>query len=212
MSFEDPIRVADLKTRGTRFERVREEIRAPAGQLFGITEFMRPRVQEIAGTMPASLGRWVLSSARVSQWLARRTGGRQIRTSTISGFLLLYGVAGLRRWRRSTLRFHEENARIEDWLARVEGLARQNYSLAVELARAPRLVKGYGDTYERGWRNFSLLLEQLSALAPRADGGAQLARLIEAALADEEGAALRSQIAALTQAIQGQPMLHRARA
>ena len=148
----------------------------------------------------------------MSRWLARRTGGRQIRTSTITGFLLLYGIAGLRRWRRSTLRFHEENARIEDWLARIEALASQNYSLAVELARAPRLIKGYGETYERGWRNFSLLLEQLSALTPRADGGARLARLIEAALADEEGVALKRELAALAQAPAGQPVLQRARA
>jgi indolepyruvate ferredoxin oxidoreductase, beta subunit len=212
MSFEDPIRVADLKTRAARFERVREEIRAPAGQLFGITEFVRPRVEEIAGTMPVALGRRVLRSARMSRWLARRTGGRQIRTSTIGGFLLLYGIAGLRRWRRSTLRFHEENARIEEWLARVEALARQSYPLAVELARAPRLIKGYGETYERGWRNFSLLLEQLPALAPRADGGVQLARLIEAALADEEGAALKRELAALAQASPEQPLLDEARA
>ncbi|MGH8267043.1 MAG: indolepyruvate oxidoreductase subunit beta family protein [Steroidobacteraceae bacterium] len=197
MSFEDPMRVADLKTRGSRFVRVREEIRAPAGQLFGITDFMKPRVQEIAGTMPAPVGRWVLHSARLSKWLARGTGGRRIRTSTISGFLLLYAVAGLKRWRRSTLRFHEENARIEDWLGRIEGLAAENYSLAVELARAQRLIKGYGETHERGWRNFSLLLGQLGTLAPRSDGGALLARLIDAALADEEGAALRHELAAL---------------
>jgi len=44
MTFEDTIRVADLKTRSTRFTRVRDEIRADPGQLFGITEFMKPRV------------------------------------------------------------------------------------------------------------------------------------------------------------------------
>jgi len=36
---------------------VRDEIRAEPGQLFGITEFMKPRVEEIAGTLPAGLGR-----------------------------------------------------------------------------------------------------------------------------------------------------------
>src|SRR5215472_3712013 len=70
MSFEDPIRVADLKTRGSRFVRVRDEIRAPAEQLFGITDFMKPRVQEIAGTMPAPMGRWLLRSAGRGRWLA----------------------------------------------------------------------------------------------------------------------------------------------
>jgi len=64
-------------------------------------------------------------------------------------------LGGCKRWRRATLRFREENARIEAWLGRIVDLAEQHYSLAVELARAQRLVKGYGETHERGWRNFS---------------------------------------------------------
>lgn len=197
MTFEDTIRVADLKTRATRFSRVREEIRADADQLFGITEFMKPRVAEIAGTMPASLGRWILRSQGASRFLTRWTGGKRIRTSTISGFMLLYTLAGLRRWRRSTLRYHEENARIEDWLARIERLAKDNYPLAVELARAQRLVKGYGETHERGLKNFNALIERLDALATRSDGAAVLGRLQTAALADEEGQALARELATL---------------
>lgn len=196
MSFEDTIRVADLKTRASRFERVRQEIRAEPGQLFGITEFMKPRVEEIAGTLPRGLGKRVLSSPRLTGLLGKLTSGRQIRTRTLGGFLLLYLLSGLKRWRRGTLRFHEENARITAWLARIAALAAENYLVAVELARAQRLVKGYGETHERGWRNFSALLEQVDLLASRSDGGPVLARLIEAALADEEGAALRKEIAA----------------
>jgi indolepyruvate ferredoxin oxidoreductase beta subunit len=196
MTFEDTIRVADLKTRASRFTRVREEIRADAGQLFGITEFMKPGVAEIAGTLPAGLGRWILASARASHWLTGFTAGRQIRTRTLRGFLMLYALGGLKRWRRGTLRFHEENARIEAWLTRIEGVAAGNYRVAVELARAQRLIKGYGETHERGWRNFSVLLEELDLLAARADGGAVLARLIDAALEDEEGAGLRREMGA----------------
>jgi indolepyruvate ferredoxin oxidoreductase beta subunit len=206
MTFEDTIRVADLKTRGSRFERVKDEIRADPGQLFGITEFMKPRVEEIAGTLPAALGSWILGSPRVTQWLAKLTGGRQIRTRTLRGFLMLYMLAGLRRWRRGTLRFREENARIESWLARVEAVATENYPVAVELANAQRLVKGYGETHERGWRNFSTLLEQVDLLVARSDGGAVFARLIEAALADEEGTALRREISSLRAASQVAPM------
>jgi indolepyruvate ferredoxin oxidoreductase beta subunit len=198
MTFEDTIRVADLKTRAARFERVREEIRAAPGQIFGITEFMKPRVEEIAGTLPAGLGRRLLASPRLCGWLRRRTSGRQIRTGTVGGFLLLHTVGGLRRWRRSTLRFHEENARIEAWLGRIERLAATHYSLAVELARAQRLVKGYGDTHARGWRHFSALVEQLELLATRSDGALWLSRLQDAALADEEGQALARELAALS--------------
>jgi indolepyruvate ferredoxin oxidoreductase beta subunit len=103
----------------------------------------------------------------------------------------------MKRWRRGTLRFHEENARIEAWLARLETLAADNYLVAVELAKAQRLVKGYGETHERGWRNFTTLLEQVDLLASRSDGGTMLANLIEAALADEEGISLRKAVAAL---------------
>lgn len=200
MTFEDTIRVADLKTRATRFARVREEIRAEPDRLFGITDFMKPRVAEIAGTLPAALGAWVLGSPRVSGWLGRATGGKRIRTHTVSGFLLLHALGGLRRWRRGTHRYVEENSRMEDWLGRIERLAPGHYDLAVELARAQRLIKGYGETHERGWKSFTTLLERVEALAARADGAAVLARLHEAALADEEGKTLAKELAALAEA------------
>jgi indolepyruvate ferredoxin oxidoreductase, beta subunit len=212
MTFEDTIRVADLKTRATRFVRVREEIRADPGQLFGITEFMKPRVEEIAGSLPVGLGCWLLRSPGVSRWLTRWTGGKQIRTGTVTGFLMLHVLGGLKRWRRGTLRYHEENGRIEQWLGRIEGLAAINYALAVELARAQRLVKGYGETHERGWRNFSMLVDRLDELAPREDGGAVFARLQSAALADEEGKALARELAEISSVAVVKVALERARA
>jgi indolepyruvate ferredoxin oxidoreductase, beta subunit len=195
MTFEDTFRVADLKTRSARFARVREEVRAESDQLVGITEFMKPRIEEIAGSLPARTGRWMLESPRLRRWLARWTGGKQVRTATIGGFLLLHLLGGMKRWRRGTLRYEQENARIEAWLARIADLAVGNYALAVELARAQRLVKGYGETHERGWRNFSALVGQLDALAARADGASVMARLQEAALADEEGSTLAKELA-----------------
>jgi indolepyruvate ferredoxin oxidoreductase beta subunit len=212
MTFEDTIRVADLKTRSTRFTRVRDEIRADPGQLFGITEFMKPRVTEIAGTLPAGLGRWLLRSPGMSRLLTHWTGGKQIRTGTVTGFLMLHLLGGLKRWRRGTLRFHEENERIEQWLERIEGLAATNYALAVELARAQRLVKGYGDTHERGWRNFSTLVAKLDELAPRPDGATVFARLQAAALADEEGKALARELAEISSVAVVKVALERARA
>ncbi len=212
MTFEDTIRVADLKTRAARFARVRDEIRADPGQLFGITEFMKPRVEEIAGTLPAGMGRWVLRSPGVSRWLTHWTGGKQMRTGTVTGFLMLHTLGGLKRWRRGTLRYQEESERIERWLGRIEGLAATNYPLAVELARAQRLVKGYGDTHERGWRNFSALVDKIDELAPRPDGAAVFARLQAAALADEDGKALARELAEIGSVAVVKPALERARA
>ncbi|HYM42489.1 MAG TPA: indolepyruvate oxidoreductase subunit beta family protein [Steroidobacteraceae bacterium] len=205
MTFEDTIRVADLKTRLERFARVRTEIGAAPGQLFGITEFLRPGVAEIAGTLPAALGGWVLRSPRVVRRLGRLTGGRQVRTTTVSGFLLLRAVARLKRWRRATWRFRQENARIESWLAAIERHASTHPDLAVELARSQRLIKGYGETYERGWRNFSAVTQQLERLAARPDGAVLLSGLQEAALADEEGTALARAISSLPASVAASP-------
>lgn len=204
MTFEDTIRVADLKTRSERFARVHADVRAAPGQLIGITEFLRPRVPEIAGTLPAALGAWVLRSPRLIRRLERFTGGRQIRTTTVSGFLFLRAIAGLRRWRRGTGRFRQEDDRITAWLATIEKLAAAHYELAVELARSQRLIKGYGETYERGWRNYSALVAQLELLAARPDGAELLSRLQQAALADEEGTALAREIGVLA----GTPSAH----
>ena len=60
MAYEDTIRVAELKIRPSRFERVREEVRVNDGQMLEIAEFMHPRTQEIADTLPAPLGRFIL--------------------------------------------------------------------------------------------------------------------------------------------------------
>ena len=80
MSFEDTIRVADLKTRAARFARVRAEVRAASDQIVGMSEFLKPRVQEIAGTLPAGLGRWVERSRGLSRVLTRFIGGRPMRS------------------------------------------------------------------------------------------------------------------------------------
>jgi indolepyruvate ferredoxin oxidoreductase beta subunit len=195
MSYEDTIRVADLKTRQTRFERVRAEVKAQATQIVAINEFMHPRVQEICETLPAAVGRWLAGSVWPRRILALLTSrGRVINTSSIAGFMLLYLLAGLRRWRRGTLRYAIEDARIQQWLRRIATAASFNPQLALEVVLCQGLVKGYGDTHERGWRSFEIVMAIVessgTALAP-----SKLRELREAALADESGLRLRALVA-----------------
>jgi indolepyruvate ferredoxin oxidoreductase beta subunit len=201
MSFEDVMRVAQVKTRRGRADRIRREVRANPEDLVEVREFVKPRVEEICGTLPAGLGRRLLASPRAHRTLTRFTAGRRISTSTIGGFLLLRSLAAVRRMRRGTLRFQVENQRIEAWLRQVTEIALKDYDLAVELAECQTLVKGYGDTHERGWASFS----QISALAPQLVGGAQAAArlraLREAALADDNGSQLAHAIAQMPAAL-----------
>jgi hypothetical protein len=57
MAYDDAIRVAELKTRSHRYERVLKENAVGQGQIVYTTEYMHPRLEEVAGTMPAPLGR-----------------------------------------------------------------------------------------------------------------------------------------------------------
>ena len=190
MSYEDTIRVADLKTRGSRFERVQAEVRAGAQQLLTINEYLHPRLQEVAETLPGALGRWLLASTwprRLVESLCAQ--GRVVQTTSLHGYLLLRVVAGLRRWRRSSLRFAAEQQRIDHWLADIQAATAAGRSaLALEIVRCQRLVKGYGDTHERGLRNYALL--RATWAQGRAASASSVARLRDAALADEDGRAL----------------------
>jgi indolepyruvate ferredoxin oxidoreductase beta subunit len=206
MSYEDTVRVADLKTRRSRFERVAAEVRLADGQMLDIGEFLHPRVEEIADTLPAALGRRLLVSHGLRAfvgWYTRR--GRVVKTSSVRGFLLLYAVAAMRGLRRRSLRFEIECVRIAAWLGRIETTAARDPALALEVARCQRLVKGYGDTHARGWRNFERLMTALDRLPPGVMSADGLRALRDAALADEGGVALGAAIAALSGAAAAPP-------
>ncbi|NIA75022.1 indolepyruvate oxidoreductase subunit beta family protein [Providencia rettgeri] len=187
MSYEDTIRVADLKIRDSRFARVRDEVQAKDNQLLNINEFMHPRIEEICETLPKNLGRWLMRPHWLHKALRKVTEkGRTITTSSFFGFLQLYLLAAWRKGRRSTLRYQLETQRIEKWLELVAQAAQTNPALAAEITQCQRVVKGYSDTHARGLRNFQILMDivaqQGSKLAP-----INLRELREAALADEHG-------------------------
>uniref|UniRef100_A0ABX1PM68 Indolepyruvate oxidoreductase subunit beta family protein n=2 Tax=Aromatoleum anaerobium TaxID=182180 RepID=A0ABX1PM68_9RHOO len=198
MSYDDVIRVADLKTRGSRFARVRNEVGAKSDQLVYTTEFMHPRLEEICGTLPARLGRRLEKSKAFGGFIRRRVEhGRRVKTGTLTGFVALYCAAGMRRFRRGTLRHAIETAHMHDWLARTTRIAAADYALAVEVLECRRLIKGYSGTHDRGDKRFARLMDAAEQLLGRADAAATLHRLRDAALADEAGHALDAQLAAL---------------
>lgn len=198
MSYDDVIRVADLKTRPERWARVRREVGAGADEVVGTEEFFHPRLPEILGLLPAGLARWVQSSPRVSGWLAPRLDkGRRIRAFSITGHVQLRVVAGLRRWRRGNLRHAEEMQHIQQWLSLAHAVAPQDLALATEVLRCRQLVKGYSDTHARGTSRFDRLMQAAHLLTGSHGAAAALASLRKAALSDAEGKALDQRWSAL---------------
>jgi len=188
MAYDDVIWVADLKTRQHRFERVRNDNAVGAEQIVYTTEYMHPRLEEVAGTLPAKLGRRLEAHPRLFGWMFRK--GRRVRSGTVGWFLLLYLLAALKPKRRATLRHEREMEHIERWLSLATAHVADNYDLAVEIVRARRLVKGYSDTHARGLSKFDRVIGAVPMLAGRADGADWMRRLREAALLDENGIAL----------------------
>ncbi len=198
MCYEDVIRVADLKTRASRFERVRKEVQAAPGEPLHIFEFLKPGLEEVTALLPRGLSRALLKWARRRGLAQRLNVGMQVKTTSVSGFLMLRALAWLRPWRRHSARYADEQALIERWLAAIRGAARDP-ALALEIALCGRLIKGYGDTHQRGKDNFLRIMDTLVESGAPADAGARAAAVRsarEAALADPEGRGLEGSLAA----------------
>lgn len=192
MAFDDTIKVADIKTRSERVRNYRQEIRAADGQIVHMVEFMHPRLEEIVGTMPVGMANVVQKSRSLTWFFKLFTGPRLSDTTKISSFLMLYFMAALKPIRRRTMRYDQEHTEIKLWLGNIRQALGSDYDLAVEIIRCQRLIKGYGETHERGMGNFKTIMATL-------DQGVTANRIIElraAALADDEGKTLRSELAA----------------
>jgi indolepyruvate ferredoxin oxidoreductase beta subunit len=191
LAYDDVIRVADLKVRESRFDRVRKEVGAKEDQLVYMTEYMHPRMEEVCGTMPKGLGLWIENSPKLFARLDKMVNkGRRVKTGTVFWFLGLYMVSALRGRRRGTLRHMREMEHLDAWLKKAADLVGANYALAVEVLNARRLVKGYSDTHSRGLSKFDRVMSALPLLVGREDGADWMKRLRQAALLDENGIAL----------------------
>lgn len=190
MTYDDVIRVADLKTQADRFDRINREM-AAGNRPVQLTEFMHPRAEEIVGLLPAKTGARIEASpkwmARID-WLFNR--GRRVRTHRIGGFVLLYFLGGLRGYRRRSLRHKYEQDHLTKWLTTCCAAVGHDYDFAVELIRNRRLIKGYSDTHSRGLSKFDRVMTAATLVQGRDDAAQWVARLREAALQDVDGKAL----------------------
>ncbi|MFC4670007.1 indolepyruvate oxidoreductase subunit beta family protein [Seohaeicola nanhaiensis] len=191
MAYDDLPRVADRKTRAARTPRIATEVSAQHNTLVQVTEYLHPGAAEFASLMPARIGAYVESRPSLMRLLDRLVNrGRRMRSDRVPSFLMLYTVAGLRRWRRSLLRHKTERAHMVNWLDTATTRLPKNYDHAVETLKIRRLIKGYSDTHARGLSKFDRVMAGSALVEGRVDAAQWTARLIAAALADPKGTAL----------------------
>jgi indolepyruvate ferredoxin oxidoreductase beta subunit len=165
MSYEDAIRVADLKTRASRFARIKKENNVGDEAVMIVTDYLKPDLDEILGILPAAIVR------PVAEWAERRwPGGRpaiaqHVKTTSIAGFLRLRALGALRFLRPSSLRYQREAALINRWEQAVAAAAAIDPDLAGEVAEAAATIKGYGEVRRQSSSAFERFLDEVLAPA-----------------------------------------------
>jgi indolepyruvate ferredoxin oxidoreductase beta subunit len=201
MSFEDTIRVAQLKLREGRIERLRRESGAGDDALIRVSEFMKPGPEEIFSMLPPRLARSVLGFIERRGW-SDRSVKMKVSTTSFFGFIRLRLLAGLRWWRPRTLRYAEETVWTDRWLYLCERALTRDTEAAKAVVETARLVKGYGETMKRGLANWNMLAEHviepfLAGAFPQRQFADAVTQGRIAALADPEGKPLFALVEAL---------------
>jgi indolepyruvate ferredoxin oxidoreductase beta subunit len=157
MCFEDVIRVADLKSRRTRFEQLQAEVAVRNGEVLRVTEMLKPGIEEVAAILPRRLGAALMHAAARRGFVGRAHVGLSLRSTSAWGFVLLRLLAALKPLRPHSLRQAEEDEAMAAWSGALHAVWPLSTGYAAVLARLPDVLKGYGDTQRRGRAHFARL-------------------------------------------------------
>jgi indolepyruvate ferredoxin oxidoreductase, beta subunit len=192
MAFDDIVRVADLKSRASRWQRVVGEVKAGGDDLLKVYDHFKPGVPEFAALLPAPLAH------KLTAWDRRRTlQGKtpwalplKVGTHSIIGMLSLRTLASLKWLRLRGSRYATEQSMIEQWLQGVVQGTQRHWQLGHEIALCGRVIKGYGSTNERGKDNLLHVLQHLAHGEDTHQAASAVQAARTAALADDAGKAL----------------------
>lgn len=177
MSYEDPIRIAQLKLVES------ETASAPASVQAG-GDRKKFRIDELIGALPAVAAKPVLD---VLEWVGWTHTPISIRFSAASRGQVrrLKIEAALRRWRLLSVRYATERIWVERWLHMIDrGLTKQPQA-APAIVRTADMIQGYGSVYRHGLADWHAIIDGL--VKPTFDGVLPLTDLA-AAIAEARGA------------------------
>ena len=183
MTYEDVIRVADLKSRRSRVARIRDEARVREGEILEIVEYLKPGVDEVAATLPRALGARLRDWATHNGKLESLNRGMHLPSTRIHGYLMRL-LAWLRPMRRDRCAFTKQQS-IERWLAALERMLAASPAFAAALAELPRCSRA---TATRSARPRQLRADLRHAGRARARPSGLAAALRGAARSDRGGA------------------------
>jgi hypothetical protein len=194
MSYEDPIRMAQLKL-------AEVEVRLARPQDTFADDVRRLRLDEMVSSLPGTVADPVLSVLEWLGWLHMPVT-RRFSTASRWSIRRLRLEASLRRWRLHSVRYAKERVWVERWLHMIDrSLTRQPEAVSA-IVETATMVQGYGHLYRQGLADWHLIIDGLAK--PTFDGSLKLpdlagavAQARAAALPDSRQAALKREIAAI---------------
>ena len=194
MSYEDPIRIAQLKL--AAFESGAAD---PAER--STDDVAKFRIDELIEALPAVAADPVLGVLGKVGWTHKPVS---IRFSTASrwGIRRLKLEASLRRWRRFSVRYAKERAWTERWLHMISRCLEKQPRAAFAIVQTADMIEGYGDVYRQGLADWHAIIDGLAkptfdGALPLTDLAAAVAEARAAAKPDPRQVALKRTIAAI---------------
>ena len=161
MTYEDIPRVAQLKIKPDRFKKIKKEINIKSNQILLIQDIFKPGLNEIAAMLPNKIGRWFIKNKKIMIRFPLIGKGMKINSLSISGFILLKFLSSFRYIRPISLRYKEEQKNIDIWIDNIVLSLNKSLSFTEGLADMPQILKGYGDTWDRGLKKYNKIYDAL---------------------------------------------------
>ena len=188
MSYEDPIRIAQLKLAELTDGRN------------GSVDVRKFSLDELIGALPAVIAEYLLDALDWLGWTRRMRVSIRFSTKSRLGVRRLKIEAGLRRWRLLSVRYAKERVWVERWLHMIDRALTRQPQAAPVIIHSATMIVGYGDVYRQGMADWNAIIDGLAK--PTFDGVLALSDLAgavtearDAAQPDPRQAALKRKIA-----------------
>jgi hypothetical protein len=192
MSYEDPIRIAQLKL--AELERAAGDPRIQPAD-----DVRKFRIDELIGALPAAVAEPVLDALETVGWTHKPVS---IRFSARGrwGIRRLKLEAALRRWRLFSVRYAKERAWVERWLHMISRSLEKQPKAASAMVQTATMIEGYGDAYRQGIADWHAIIDGLAkptfdGVLPLSDLAVAVAEARAAARPDPRQVALKRTIA-----------------
>jgi hypothetical protein len=187
MSYQDPIRIAQLK------------LLENEGQGEPTGDRRKFRIDELVGALPAVVAEPVLDVLEWVDWTHAPVSIR-FRAASRWGIRRLKIEAALKRWRLFSVRYPKERVWVERWLHMIDRSLTKQPQAASAIVQTATMIEGYGSVYRHGLADWHAIIDGLvkptfDGVLPLSDIAGAIAEARATVMPDPRQVALKRKIA-----------------